>query len=407
MSCGKANWRLLKECAEGMLRRGIRQFTRDRLIRCVIAEHPEAKPQSLSPIIQRMTVNAPGGAPGAPSEVFFRVSRGLYEIYNPERHGKVKKPPASGRSHKIPLEGLTGGDLKPGDRVIVGNRRAVVLALREQPIGGTRVLVVDSSGIREDVPIWEVRREYRQEEEDGEGSSVVIARSSRGERRRAAINRRLMDLEGQFERWLRSYDQDPPFSRPAQLSSHRRTIELRRGHGSVVAALKDELFLSSLRETLREWGLGRRGSRLVSRELFVQRLQTVANKLHQLESLTIEDRGDEVDQLAGRIWHIIQSVDVVENAARIVAGTKLLHHLLPDLVIPFDRAWTGTFFLWQPEDLQRNQRRAFTEAFEDLAHVAQVVQPSKFVGLGWRTATAKLLDNALIGYLRETGIKPL
>jgi hypothetical protein len=29
-----------------------------------------------------------------------------------------------------------------------------------------------------------------------------------------------------------------------------------------------------------------------------------------------------------------------------VPGTKALHHLLPDLVPPMDRAWTGAFFHW-------------------------------------------------------------
>ena len=46
------------------------------------------------------------------------------------------------------------------------------------------------------------------------------------------------------------------------------------------------------------------------------------------------------------VYRLIAALEVVTNKARIVAGIKTLHHLLPDLVPPMDRQWTGLFFGW-------------------------------------------------------------
>jgi hypothetical protein len=60
-----------------------------------------------------------------------------------------------------------------------------------------------------------------------------------------------------------------------------------------------------------------------------------------LEPLAI-DGPDLLMNITDQLWMVVESLGVVENVAKIVAGTKTLHHLLPDLVVPMDRAWTGS-----------------------------------------------------------------
>jgi len=83
---------------------------------------------------------------------------------------------------------------------------------------------------------------------------------------------------------------------------------------------------------------------------------------------------DDAEKLAGGDLSTLTAIDslvsglaVVDNKARIVAGTKTLHHLLPDLVPPMDRAWTGAFFGWSPIDPQKNQTLILGEAFGTFA----------------------------------------
>ena len=112
-----------------------------------------------------------------------------------------------------------------------------------------------------------------------------------------------------------------------------------------------------------------------------------------------------------------QTQTALETCARawtvlvpIVAGTKTLHHLLPDLVVPMDRAWTGTFFQFHLPEWQDSgsQRRIFQLAYSQFAEVARRVQPQQYVtGQGWRTSRSKVIDNALIGYCKaELGERP-
>jgi hypothetical protein len=69
-----------------------------------------------------------------------------------------------------------------------------------------------------------------------------------------------------------------------------------------------------------------------------------------------------------RLWALIESLGIVENKAKTVVGTKALHYLLPDPVVPMDRAWTSKFFQFhRPESQEaRSQRRIFTLAYAQL-----------------------------------------
>lgn len=145
-------------------------------------------------------------------------------------------------------------------------------------------------------------------------------------------------------------------------------------------------------------GIGRRASHLVDLATFQRRPADVLPEVCALEALRIEDPQLDVAEASARLDRLISELGVVENKARIVAGSKTLHHLLPDLVPPMDRAWTGRFFGWSTVDPQTRQTAIFTEAFAGLASVAAQVQPSRLVGPGWRTSASKLLDNALIGW---------
>jgi len=93
MSCNKPNWILLKECAEKLTKEGRTPFTREQLINCVHEKHPDRGEGSLNPMIQGMTVNLKGGAPGGTGKnVFYSVGRGLFELYDPNKNGRIPDP---------------------------------------------------------------------------------------------------------------------------------------------------------------------------------------------------------------------------------------------------------------------------------------------------------------------------
>jgi len=221
------------------------------------------------------------------------------------------------------------------------------------------------------------------------------------------LQARIEGLIADFVSCVETYDAESPFRRQNQLDYHRQTIDRRRFLGSVDAAIRDNVFTSRLHDTLQVWGLNRRQSKLATVDQLRNSLRRHRRRLVALEPLQLETlTQNTVAAVAAELSELIADLGAVENTARVVAGTKALHHVLPELVPPMDRAWTGTFFGWSTFDPQNNQTEIFTEAFTTFAEVARATRPSHLVGSGWRTSPTKILDNALIGYCKRQRIGP-
>jgi hypothetical protein len=143
--------------------------------------------------------------------------------------------------------------------------------------------------------------------------------------RSALIDARISKFVDGFGAYVQIYDDRVPFT-SEQLAAHRATVALGRQAGSVRAAVESEQFLGSLRRTLLAWGIGRRASRLVPADAFAAALRAALPRLEPLESLTIDAR-DLPDDVAGTLAQLIESLGVVVNKAKLIAGTKTLHHL--------------------------------------------------------------------------------
>ena len=223
---------------------------------------------------------------------------------------------------------------------------------------------------------------------------------------RPDIPRRVSEVIQRFDELVAECDRSVPFRRRGQYERHRQTIDCRLELGSARAAIGSPVFTGLLYETLQLWGIRRRASRLVPLDAFRDRLVAVADAINALDGLCIESAGLDADAVAASLDRLVSDVGVVDNKALLVAGTKTLHHLLPDLVPPMDRRWTGAFFGWWPIDPQDRQCAILSEAYRSFAEIAQAVEPSRLIGAGWKTSTTKMLDNAVVAYCSLNGIRP-
>lgn len=223
---------------------------------------------------------------------------------------------------------------------------------------------------------------------------------------RPDLKQRIAEVIEHFDELVEEYDRRVPFRRSGQYEFHRNTIDRRLELGSVRAATADPLSTELLHATLQRWGVGRRASRLVPLEQFRQRLIDLAPVIAALDGRCIEDDDLDVAGVSRAIDGLITELGVVTNRSKIVPGTKTLHHLLPELVPPMDRRYTGAFFGWSTLDPQNRQTEIFDEAFGAFAEIARAVKPSRLVDGGWRTSTTKLLDNAIVAYCLVHDIRP-
>ncbi len=188
-------------------------------------------------------------------------------------------------------------------------------------------------------------------------------------------------LVASFKTFLAAFDSHCPFT-PYQLKCHVDTIGLRRRLGSVKVALADEAFQRSLYETLRAWRIGARASHLRPFPAFLDALQAKGDTIAELDGLAIDQPGLDVTTVGSTLARLAQSLDIVDNKARIVPGSKALHHLLPDLVVPIDRAYTQQFFQWANPTFQNFPERCFKEAFHAFARIGREANPAQYVGEG-------------------------
>src|SRR5438876_10474832 len=152
-------------------------------------------------------------------------------------------------------------------------------------------------------------------------------------------------LISNFEGHLSYFERKPPLNRPEQLRTHIRAISLRRKFGTVAAALADNEFLDAVAETLQAW-LGR-DAIVVQPPEFRLQLRRQSGEITALDGMVM-DKADA--SKADRVWRIIRSLDIVfsrqtgrPTQSKIVGGTKALHHVLPELIPPVDRKYTGFF----------------------------------------------------------------
>jgi hypothetical protein len=202
-----------------------------------------------------------------------------------------------------------------------------------------------------------------------------------------------------FPFYLNYYSDHCPFKKFGQLEYHLETIQRRRELVSAKAALKDHKYLTSLYKTIKAWGIGSRGSRLRPFDDFVSALNTNALEISELDGLRIDQSGLEINLVIRQAWKLINTTEIVENQARLVPCSKTLHHVLPDLFVPMDRAYTQVFFGWQNPKFQYDQAACFSEAFRAFRQISNMANPGKFVGSVWNSSLTKIIDNAVVGLI--------
>lgn len=208
-------------------------------------------------------------------------------------------------------------------------------------------------------------------------------------------------LVRRFSEFLKAYDRDCPFTKYGQLEHHVAAIGLRRRHKTARAAIEDSEFRAKLYDVLRAWQIGSRGSNLKPFQVFEEALLSRVELFQDFDALTIDADDLEVASLGERLAELAQNLGIVDNDNRVVAGSKALHHMFPDLVVPIDRAYTQRFFGWPTPRFQYDPIGCFTEAFASFARIARAVEPSRYVGSGWYTSRSKVIDNAIVGFWRH------
>jgi hypothetical protein len=103
-----------------------------------------------------------------------------------------------------------------------------------------------------------------------------------------------------------------------------------------------------------------------------------------------------------KAWRVIAALKVRRSETQIVAGSKTLHHVLPDLIPPIDRQYTFRFFTGQ-KAVHSGDQQAFLDWFPHFAEIGRRCHGSIDAAItrdGMATGPSKVIDNAIIGFMQ-------
>jgi hypothetical protein len=238
--------------------------------------------------------------------------------------------------------------------------------------------------------------------------SSIDGQSKRSVARREDRARRNVDqLITGFTGYVDVFEASEAFPGPS-LYFHQRALALRGLHADVASLLGDDRFFEYVYAVLPAWGMHRMGNQSAKVgpfEVMVDSFRSCRPLLESLWNRRITEIGvADVDSVAAEVWDVISRLRVSTSRTRIVAGSKALHHVLPDLVPPIDREYTFRFFTGQ-KSVSWGEERAFLEWFPLFCEIGRacISEIEEILARGGFMATgrAKVIDNAIMGFTQS------
>jgi hypothetical protein len=180
----------------------------------------------------------------------------------------------------------------------------------------------------------------------------------------------------------------------------------RHRNSGITLLLSDLVFLRHSYETLKKWDMNYRGAKLVSFPEFSESINMLSGKITGLAnySMNLLDEND-AHELMPRLGELFENLKVMQSKSRIVGVPKTMHFLLPRLVMPIDGKHTLNFFFgYRPYRKSLDwEYGLFLEIFEAFSKLAIRIGLSRSdeEHQGWNTTVPKIIDNAIIGYMRQ------
>jgi len=185
----------------------------------------------------------------------------------------------------------------------------------------------------------------------------------------------------------------------SRFEQYLETMRLRKEFDSVSKAISSDEFLVRMRDTLSGFFRLARAVLLPS-PAFEKQIREHRSEITALEKLSLSS--SEGAATRPRLWDLMQGLKLTEGQARLVSGSKALHLLLPELMLPVDRAYTGAFLLrFSGEfDNRKEEEEIFRVAFQCFRRITEKTNPAQYVNTHeFHTSPTKVIDNAITGFV--------
>lgn len=220
---------------------------------------------------------------------------------------------------------------------------------------------------------------------------------------RLTFGNRVEELCNNFESYLFEFDRVDPFTGPS-VYFHSRTLERLKTIG-LSKALEDTYFFEYLYATLTSWGMhrmGPKGAKLVGFTEFVTTMQSQRNRILDLQEFKLTNLDEEaLKEITNKLWDLLSTLKISSTETQLVACSKALHHLLPNLMPPIDGEHTLRFIYGYKPTYESDERK-FKKTFPLLWTIGKAKKTIilQWIGKPFHTSETKVIDNAIVGYVK-------
>lgn len=211
---------------------------------------------------------------------------------------------------------------------------------------------------------------------------------------------KVTDILANADRYHQAYYEAETFHGPS-LFFHHRALQTRHPPGTLN-------HLEYVYATLASWGMhrmGRRGSKMQSFDTFRRSIECLKDKIFEaqkLASLKMQVEGWNL------LKEIFQGIKIMASHTSLVANSKVMHHMLPNIVAPIDREYTlrylrGETTISNDMDDEWQIMKGFLSVFflPVLCDGEFYSKASKWIArqdvYPWDTSVLKVVDNLVIG----------
>ena len=214
----------------------------------------------------------------------------------------------------------------------------------------------------------------------------------------------LADLDREFEQSIGACAERAIFTGPS-VYFYERTVNMVRSAKALRDLAGDDLFCEYAYATLTAWGMHRMGesvaTKLTDYPTFSAAVRSFLEEVEDLKGASICDLSDEeAAALTKRLAKLVEKPGITTSGAPLVANTKTMHFILPDLVPPVDRTYTCRLFYGRMQP-PGDAAEVFGAVFPLLAGLAKRHEATvkKATGTYLCLGHAKALDNAIVGFV--------
>ena len=183
---------------------------------------------------------------------------------------------------------------------------------------------------------------------------------------------------------------------------HRRALSSRLPPG-------DKIHLEYVYATLASWGMhrmGKRGSKMQNFSVFSRSIGLLLPKIAEVQQYDLKEMKDD-NWLV--IKEIFQGIRVMASGTSLVGNSKVMHHMMPNIVPPIDREYTLTYLHGNTNiknDLEYEwvvMKNIITEFFipivinDQFSERAKTWISKREDSFPWDTSPLKVVDNLVIG----------